>query len=199
MRLAARLLLLGLVGGFELLVAWWVAHPRVSADYRRHFIDQTSACWSPPGYRRVVAARPRPAVIIPTRLEEAASCVYFPDGWSIRDDAGLWTIARQAQMALPVGRDGGRISLWLTAPGYLRQPQEYSIRQRGVLLVAGRIAPGKEERIDILPDAAAVDSDGLVALDLAVAHPARPRDYSWRRNDKRLLGLLLRRVEIAAR
>jgi hypothetical protein len=194
--LAGKLLLLALVGGFELIVLGWTMHPRVSADYRRHYIDRSSACWSPPDYQHVVARRPQPGVIIPTRLDEATSCVYFPDGWGIRDPDGLWTIGPRARMKLPVTAARRRISLWFRAPGFLPMPQGFAIHQSGALLAAGRIARKATGKVDILPDIAAADGDGFIALDLAIAHPARPRDWSWRHNDKRLLGLMLTRVEI---
>jgi hypothetical protein len=194
--LAGKLLLLALVGGFELIVLGWAMHPRISADYRRHFIDRSSACWSPPGYQHVVARWPRPGVIIPTRLDEATSCVYFPDGWGIRDPDGLWTIGPRARMKLPVTAGRRRISLWFRAPGFLPMPQGFAIRQSGALLASGQIARKVTGRVDLLPDVAAADGDGFISLDLMIAHPARPRDWSWRHNDKRLLGLMLTRVEI---
>ncbi len=195
--LAGKLLLLGVIAGFELIVLVWMAHPRITDAYRRHFVDLTSACWSPPGYDHVVARRPQPSTIIPTRLDEATSCVYFPDGWGIGDPDGIWTIAHRARIRLPVSSDRRRISLWFVAPGYLPFAQAFSIRQSGSLIAAGRVDPHKSGRFDFTPDVAAADRDGFDTLELAIARPARPRDLHWRRNDKRLLGLLLTRVEIS--
>ena len=195
--LAGKLLLLCVIAGFELIVLGWIAHPHVTAEYRRHFIDQTSACWSPPGYEHVVARRAPPRVIIPERLDEATSCVYFPDGWGIRDDDGLWTIAHRARIKLPVTSSSRRISLWLVAPDYLPFAPEFSIRQSGSLPVDGRIEAKGRGRVDVVPNVAAADRDGFLTLELVVAHPARARDWDWRRNDKRLLGVMVTRVEIA--
>lgn len=194
--LAGKLALLAVLAGFELLVLLWIAHPSVTAQYRRRFIDHTSTCWSPPGYDHVVAQRPPPRVIVPTSLDEATSCVYFPDGWGIRDADGIWTIGRHARMRLPVTSDRRRVSLWFASTDFLPFAQEFTVRQSGSLLLAGRVGPHGRGKFDVLPSPAGVDGNGFVTLDLTIAPPARARDWRWRRNDKRLLGLALRRVEI---
>jgi hypothetical protein len=194
MLLTGKLLLLALLVGFELLVLVWAAQPRISEAYRRRFVDRTSACWSPPGFERLVARRPQPNVIEPTQLDEATSCVYFPDGWGLDDEGGIWTIAPHAQLRLPAA--GRRVRLWFRAPGFRPLPQQFAIHQAGSLLAAGQLAPKELRSFDFIPAHATADRSGFVTLDLTIAHPARPRDWQWQRNDKRLLGLLLTRVEI---
>lgn len=197
--LTGKLLLAGAIIAFELLVLAWSARPTIDDAYRRHFIDRTSGCWAPADYLAAMSRRPQPRAIDPSRLDRASACIYFPDGWALPEDNGIWTIGRHAVILAPAPPAGGRIRLWFVAPGYLPEPQQFAIRQRGVRIYAGRLAADKQGFADVTPDIVAADANGFVRLDLDIAHPMSPRASSWRRFDPRLLGVRLTRMEILAR
>lgn len=181
----------------ELQVLVWIARPRVSEGYRRHFIDRTSGCWAPAGYIRAVSRGPQPRLIVPGQLDKATTCVYLPDGWSLPEDIGIWSIGRHAVIMAPFRPPARAIWLDLVTPGYLPEPQQLVIRQGRLRLYAGQVPA--ESTIEIRPDASAVDANGFVRLDLEIARPMSPRASSWRRFDGRLLGVRLTRMEILER
>jgi hypothetical protein len=198
--LAAKLLLAGALIAGELQVLAWIARPRVDAAYRRHFIRRSSGCWAPEAYIEAVSRGPQPRLIIPGQFDKAITCVYLPDGWSLPEEIGIWSIGHHAVIRAPFRQPAGRIRLWFVAPGYLPEPQRLVIRQGALHLASAAIAPDdKEAMVEIRPDAAAVDANGFLRLDLAIAHPMSPRASSWRRFDKRQLGLRLTRMEILDR
>jgi hypothetical protein len=197
--LAGKLLLAGAIIAFELIVLVWIARPKIDDAYRRHFVDRTSGCWAPADYLAAMSRRPQPRVINPARLDRASACIYLPDGWSLPEDNGIWTIGRHAVILAPAPPAGGRIRLWFVAPGYLPAPQQVVIRQGVTRVYAGRLAADKPGLADVIPDRSAADANGFVRLDLDIAHPMSPRASSWRRFDSRLLGLRLTRMAILAR
>jgi hypothetical protein len=197
--LAAKLLLAAVLIVCELQVLAWIARPQVDAAYRRHFIARSSGCWSPPAYVAAMSRRPQPRLLIPGRFDKAITCVYLPDGWSLPEEIGIWSIGRHAVIRAPFRRPAARIRLWFVAPGYLPEPQQFAIRQRGVRIYAGRLAADKQGFADVTPDIVAADANGFVRLELDIAHPMSPRASSWRRFDKRQLGLRLTRMEILER
>jgi hypothetical protein len=197
--LGAKLLLaVALIAG-ELQVLAWIARPRVDDAYRRHFITRSSGCWSPPAYIQAMSRGPQPRLLVPGQFDKAITCVYLPDGWSLPEEIGIWSIGRHAVIMAPFRQPARRISLWFVAPGYLPEPQRLVIRQGALRLAAADVALDKETMVEIRPDAAAADANGFVRLDLDIAHPMSPRASSWRRFDKRLLGVRLTRMEILER
>jgi hypothetical protein len=193
--LAAKLLLAGVLIAFDLQALLWIARPRVSEEYRRHFIDRSSGCWAPTDYIRAVSSGPQPRLLVPAQFDKAITCVYLPDGWSLPEDVGIWSIGRHAVIMAPFRPPARRIRLWLVTPDYLPEPQHLVIRQGGLRLYAGRLTD-KQSIVEILPDISGVDAYGFVRLDLGIAHPMSPRASSWRRFDPRLLGVRLTRMEI---
>jgi len=197
--LTGKLLLAAATIAFELLVLVWIVHPKIDDAYRRHFVDRTSGCWAPPAYIQAVSRGPQPQLLVPAQFDKAISCVYLPDGWSLPEDVGIWTIGHHAMIMAPFRPPARRIRLSLKAPSYLPAPQGLVIRQGARRLYAGQIAAGAQQAVDILPDGTAADANGFVRLDLAIARPMSPRASSWRRFDPRLLGVLLSRIEILER
>lgn len=183
---------------FELQVLIWIARPKVDEAYRRHFIERTSGCWAPAGYIRAISRGPQPSMIVPAQLDKSTSCVYLPDGWSLPEDVGIWSIGHHAVIMAPFRPPARAIRLDLAMPDYLPEPQQLVIRQGASRLYAGQVR-AKGSTIEIRPDASAIDANGFVRLDLDIARPMSPRAFSWRRFDPRLLGVRLTRMEIVER
>lgn len=179
--------------GFEGLVALAALHPRVSAEYRAHFIDTPPACWLPQGTDARALLRDLPATIEIGGMDRLTACALLPVGWSAVEDFGIWSVGRISTLALPIRPGDRSVELVMKLPWGLEHPQKLRIDDGGAAPRSFELAPDAEIGVTLPVPPMLAASGGVWRI---VLHVADPRSLASRGigTDRRPLGIGLLRI-----
>lgn len=132
-----------LLGAFYLAIAYASAFPRVSAEYRAHFLQRRADCWLPDAASRP----PPPAAVSLGGLAYPQACRYLRFRWYEPDPWGVWAWPGTATLRLPwrQGADAVRLLL-LGPPG--PAPVQIALSS-GPHHAEATLAPGQTRAVDL--------------------------------------------------
>lgn len=117
MRTTLRLLGTGLLGLLYLFAAYLLTHPRVSAEYRAHYVERTADCWLP----GELLAKPAEADTVEVgTLTYPEACRFLRLHWGKVEPWGVQSRPLEAELRLPWRRGAAAAELTLRGPA--REP-----------------------------------------------------------------------------
>lgn len=185
------------VAGFELDVAWLALHPKVNADYRAYYIDQTTTCLDKP---------------ISGKYDLGSTVSFMPDdqtgarrirvcGWDGPAGDGTHSVGTTSRLRFQLAGPTGDLilRLLLTAIVAPDHPEQRIVLTagNGTPLGTATIAAGTDAAIDFPLPRAAIDP-ATDRLDVIISYPTAaemtPRDSDTHFRSIKLLAVQLRRA-----
>ncbi len=178
---ALKLLATAGLGALYLALAYAGAHPRVSAEYRDHYLQRTADCWLPGAMREAGAVLPAEVEI--GRLGYPEACLYLRSNWWPVEDWGAWIHPGPGILRLPWQPGASAVELRLRGPATRPRPgPRCAAGQRG----AGRSdagAPGEERTVRVALPPAPDRHAWEVRLQSDGAGTAATGDPNWPRRN----------------
>lgn len=177
-----KLLAIGALVAFELVVLGMIAMPNVEPQYRAVYIERSSECWP---HKVSGAIEPGRRVSFLKADVDGASKTVLRCGWMAPEGTGTWSIGPESRLLLQV--EPGRsavVDLDLLPFG---KSQRVSVTANGEPLVEWVLVTGGPQRQTLEVPAIA---DGRLELAFHFPDAASPRDLGLS-NDRRKLAVRL--------
>jgi hypothetical protein len=112
-RTTLRLLATAFLGLLYLFATDLLAHPRVSAEYRAHYVDRTVDCWLPNG----LAGKPAETGTVEIgQLTYPEVCRFLRFHWEKVEAWGVVSHPKEAELRLPWRQGAAAVELTLRGP-----------------------------------------------------------------------------------
>lgn len=178
-----KLLAIGALIAFELVVLGMIAMPNVEPQYRAVYIDRSSECWP---YKVSGAIEPGRRVSFLKADADRASKTVLRCGWMDAEGTGTWSIGPESRLLLQV--EPGRpavVDLDLLPFG---ESQRVSVKANGEPLTEWVLEAGGQQRQTLEIPAIA---DGRLELAFHFPDTVSPRDLGLSNDGRKLAVRLL--------
>lgn len=123
MRTIVRLLATALLAVLYLFAAYLITHPRVSAEYRAHYVVRTADCWLPGGLLDKPAET---GTVEIATLTYPDACRFLRLHWGPVGPRGVQSRAPKVELRLPWRQGASAVELTLRGPD--REPATVRVR-----------------------------------------------------------------------